>query len=72
MMILYTSFSSKTETLIYKNTQLVIVKQMTDEKIKIVCHSCYGTGTVLELAYPSRKSISVPCPECNGEKWVYA
>ena len=44
---------------------------MTD-KVKIFCHSCEGAKTVKEKAYPSGETIDVPCPECNGDGWVYA
>jgi len=42
------------------------------KKVKICCHSCGGKGKVVEKEYPSRKEIMVLCPECNGEKWVWA
>jgi DnaJ-class molecular chaperone len=41
-------------------------------RVKIYCHSCEGTGKVTEKAYPSRDEIMVLCPECGGDKWVYA
>lgn len=41
-------------------------------RVKICCHSCKGTGRVTEKSYPSGDRIEVLCPECDGEKWVYA
>lgn len=40
-------------------------------RIKIYCHTCEGKGTITEEKYPSKEEIEVPCPECNGEKWVW-
>lgn len=40
--------------------------------LKIYCRTCDGKKTVEEKAYPTGEIIEVPCPECNGEGWVYA
>jgi DnaJ-class molecular chaperone len=41
-------------------------------RVKVVCHTCNGKGVVDETAYPSTKPIKTLCPECNGDKYVYA
>ena len=41
-------------------------------RVKIYCHTCKGLGKVPEKKYPSGEKVMVICPECNGEKWVYA
>jgi len=45
---------------------------MGNGRVKVCCHTCDGTGEVPEKAYPSGESIKVRCPECDGDKYVYA
>jgi len=37
----------------------------------VYCHTCNGEGKVAEEEYPERNLVSVKCPECNGQKFVY-
>jgi DnaJ-class molecular chaperone len=41
-------------------------------QMKIVCHTCDGTGVITEREYPTFKHVVVVCPECNGKGWVNA
>jgi len=42
------------------------------EKVRIICHTCGGLGAVKEKVWPSEEEIAVVCPECKGEKFVWA
>jgi DnaJ-class molecular chaperone len=41
------------------------------KRIKVFCHTCEGKKNLEDKRYPDGKIIMVPCPECNGEGWVW-
>ena len=42
------------------------------EKISIICHTCDGSGKVVEKTWPKREEVLVVCPECVGLGFVNA
>ena len=40
-------------------------------RVKVVCHTCGGTGKVEETDFETRQKILCICPECLGDGWVW-
>ena len=41
------------------------------DEVKILCHTCEGAKTITETIYETRVEIKLPCPECNGNGYIW-
>lgn len=51
---------------------VLLKKAKQNEGVRIVCHTCDGSGEIGERKFASCEDISVICPECNGKGYVTA
>ena len=58
------------KNMINKTDKRIRLKKKIRMKIKIICHSCDGTGIFEETKFPTGEKVDVRCPECRGKSYV--
>ena len=38
--------------------------------VEVVCHTCDGSGRVIEIKFTTKENIQCICPECEGLGYV--